>query len=236
MPSDLTFLDLVVLEKIQGDTVMDTFSGMIGTSFFETAEVMGKMKTKGIIDIVPTIGKSILKRTPLGDSVLKQAETRIAEPLDELDYALIRTIASGVTEFDRTQEQMNIRSEDLSYRVYKVTKQGYIDYIVKNAKTFFSLTESGFKIVGPVPKATTQTQLTSIAGAPASKKEPSPKAGVELVMGAEDATKHLPPSKEPVDIKKKQAELQMFRKLKILAVVLVLCAIAYFGARYLGLI
>ncbi|MEM2974730.1 MAG: hypothetical protein QW112_03875, partial [Candidatus Micrarchaeia archaeon] len=218
MPADLNFLDIVMLEKIQGEAIMDSFSGMIGTSFFETAEVMGKMKVKGIVDIIPTIGKSIVKRTPTGEMVLKQADAKVTEPLDELDYALMKTIASGVNEFGRIQEQINIRSEDIAYRIYKITKQGYVDYTIRNARTYLTLTESGFKLTGIVPKApslqgaqTIQTTLTQpppqlstqVRQAPVTPVTPeSVFAGerarsIEFIMSPEDATKHLPPAKEP---------------------------------------
>ena len=238
MPNDLTFLDLVLLEKIQGDTVMETFSGIIGTSFFETAEVMGKMKIKGIIDIVPTIGKSVLKKTQVGEQTLKTAEMKSQEHLDELDHAVLKTIASGANEFNRLQEQMNIRSEDLAYRIYKITKQGYVDYDIKNARTYLSLTENGFKLTGVVPKLKMeQTTLPSVAkevGKEARKMEAPKMSTKAIIASEEDATKNLPITMEPVDIKKKQAELQLFRILKTAVIVIIIAGIAYLTAKYLG--
>jgi len=237
MPADLNFLDIVVLERIQGDTIMDSFSGTIGTSFFETAEVMGKMKVKGIIDIIPTIGKSIVKRTASGETILRQAEMRIAEPLDELDHAIIKSIAAGTNEFNKMQEQMNVKSEDLAYRCYKVTKQGYADYTIRNAKTFLTMTESGFKLVGFMPRRAERQEQEAIPGITQSAPiKQSQSKSVEMLMGEDDATKHLPPSKGPVDIKQKQAELQTMRTLRTIAIVVVIIAAAYLAAKYLGYI
>jgi len=239
MPADLTFLDIVVLERIQGETVMEKFSGEIGSFFLETAELMGKMKMKGLIDFIESgVSRSVVKRTVSGETVLRQAEMRIAEPLDELDHAVIKAIASGTNEFGKMQEQMNVRSEDLAYRCYKVTKQGYADYTIRNAKTLFSMTESGFKLVGFMPRRAEKQEQEGIPGitrAVPVKQAPQSKS-VEMLMGEDDATKHLPPSKGPVDIKQKQAELQTMRTLKTVAIVVVLIAAAYLAAKYLGYI
>jgi hypothetical protein len=238
MQNDLTFLDLVVLERVQGDTVMETFFGEIGSSFFDTAALMGTMQVKGLVLIKSGIGRSVVNRTENGERILQQAEAKAGELLDELDHAIMKTIASGVNEFNKIQDQLSIRSEDLAYRFYKITKQGYVGYNIRNAKTYFALTENGFKLTGVVPKIKTTSTSSPATGAGMgeTKKETpkNPQKGVELVMGTEDATKHLPTAKEPVDIKKKQAELQMFRTLRIVAVIIIIVGIAYIAARYLG--
>jgi hypothetical protein len=237
MPADLNFLDIVVLERIQGETVMEKFSGELGSFFLETAELMGNMKKKGLIEFVESgVSRSVVKRTEAGEAVLRQADMKITEHLDELDHAVIKSIAAGTNEFNKMQEQMNVRSEDLAYRCYKVTKQGYADYTIRNMKTFLTLTESGFKLVGFMPRRAEKQEPEGIPGitqpAPAPAKPQS--KGVEMVMGEDDATKHLPPSKGPVDIKQKQAELQTMRTLKTIAIVVVLIAAAYLAAKYLG--
>jgi len=233
MANDLTFLDLIVLEKVQGDTVMETFFGEIGTSFFDTAALMGTMQVKGLISIKSGVGRSTITRAPEGEKVLGFASSRVVEPLDELDHAIIKAVASGTNEFSRMQDQLNVRSEDLAYRFYKMTKQGYLDYSIRNAKTYFTLTENGFKLTGFIPKKVQEKPI----GPPPGIKPPAQAAQAKpmelLITGGEDATKHLPPTKGPVDIKKKQAELKLMRTITPIIIIIIIAAAAYAVAKYL---
>jgi hypothetical protein len=231
MANDLTFLDLVVLEKVQGDTVMETFFGEIGTSFFDTAALMGTMQVKGLISIKSGVGRSTVTRAAEGEKVLGFASSRVVEPLDELDHAIIKAVASGTNEFSKMQDQLNVRSEDLAYRFYKMTKQGYLAYNIRNSKTYFTLTENGFKLTGFVPKKITEKP---VGPPPGITPQVVPTKPIDLlVTGGEDATKHLPQTKGPVDIKKKQAELKLMRIITPIIIIILIAAAAYAVAKYL---
>jgi len=56
MGEELTYLDLLVLRKIDSDSSVEKFGQQINTSFFETANVLGTMKIKGFVDIQSSIG------------------------------------------------------------------------------------------------------------------------------------------------------------------------------------
>lgn len=152
LPKDLTIMDLVVLDKVEKDSVMDSFGGKLYSSFFDTASLMGTLQVKKLIQINSSIGRSIVNRTDYGELVLISANDRAKEPLDSLDHAILKTIASGAKTFEAVCAELNIRTDDLSVHLYRLIKQGYADYEVRNAKLTLNLTENGFKLAGFVPK------------------------------------------------------------------------------------
>jgi len=152
LPKDLTILDLVVLEKVEKDSVMDSFGGKLYSSFFDTASLMGTLQVKKLIQINSSIGRSIVNRTEYGEHVLLSAQERADEPLDGLDHAILKAIASGARSFEAVRAELNIRNDDLSIHMFRIMRQGYADYEVRNAKLALNLTENGFKLTGFVPK------------------------------------------------------------------------------------
>ena len=192
---DLTFRDLVVLEMIEKNTVIDSFGSKINSSFFDTAELMGTLQVKGLIEIKPTIGRSIANRTKLGEEILKKAEAKAEEPLDELDHAILKTIASGARKFEDIMREINIRSEDLSYHLYKLVKKGYADYNMRNVQLTISLTENGFKLTGFVPKKhkpmVKHEERLEKAAMTVERESEIPEVEREMVSG-EDITSRIP--------------------------------------------
>jgi hypothetical protein len=152
LPKDLTILDLVVLEKVEKDSVMDSFGGKLYSSFFDTAALMGTLQVKKLIQINSSIGRSIVNRTEYGEHVLLSAQERSNEPLDGLDHAILKAVASGARTFEAVRAELNIRSDDLALHIFRLVKQGYSDYEIRNAKLGLNLTENGFKLTGFVPK------------------------------------------------------------------------------------
>jgi len=152
MPKDLTILDLVVLEKIEKDSLMESFSGKLYSSFFETASILGTLQVKHLVSISSSIGRSIVNRSELGEKVLLYAEERANEPLDGLDHVILKSIASGNKIFEKIKDDLNLRSDDLAIHLYKVIKQGYADYEIRSGKLTLNITEKGFKLIGYIPK------------------------------------------------------------------------------------
>lgn len=152
MPKDLTILDLVVLEKIEKDSLMESFSGKLYSSFFDTASILGTLQVKQLVSISSAIGRSIVNRSELGEKVLMYAEEKAMEPLDGLDHVILKSIASGNKVFEDVKNDLNIRSDDLAVHLYKVIKQGYADYEIRAGKLTLNITEKGFKLTGYVPK------------------------------------------------------------------------------------
>lgn len=243
---ELTFLDLVVLDKMEKDTVLNTFGTTIDASFFETAQFMGTLQTKGFIEISSGIGRSVANRTQVGEGILARAKLRSDEPLDELDHAILKAVAAGAKDFTTIFSDLNIGSDALSYHLYRLAKQGYVEYTVKAAQASFNLTEDGFKLTGVVPKKTVQATLkqTSI-----SQQMPVAKAGVkggapgkkeagdilqEAFGSSEDATSGMAPKVGKVELSGSQKSFGKIafylRKYSIAIVIIVIIIALIFAA------
>lgn len=147
--SDLNFLDLVVMQRIDENSTVEKFGTIINTSFFEAANMLGTLKVKGYIEIVSSVaGNSQITLTEAGASILQNAAGKTDDAVDALDNAIMKTLASGLRDLDKLQEALNIRSSDLAYHLYKLEKQGYIHYEIRSAKVGLTLTEKGFNLTG----------------------------------------------------------------------------------------
>ncbi|MEM4554582.1 MAG: hypothetical protein QXT25_01905 [Candidatus Anstonellaceae archaeon] len=163
--SDLNFLDLVILKKIDADSTVEKFGSLINTSFFETANLLGTIKLKGYINIESSIGgASSVYLTEEGKKILEVASQKAKEPLSPLDNAILQVLASGARDLDSMQHALNIRSSDLAFHINKLVEQGFMDFEVRSAKVHFLLTESGFNITGSIKASTfpgTQQEVPS---------------------------------------------------------------------------
>ena len=149
--NELTFLDLVILKKIDSESTVENFGSLINTSFFESANLLGTMKIKGYISIESSIGgTSRLTITDAGNGILALCEQRIHEPIEPLDNAILHALAGGAKELEAMQTSLNIRGADLAYHINKLISQGFMDYSVRSAKVYFVLTEQGFNSTGGV--------------------------------------------------------------------------------------
>ncbi len=149
--NELTFLDLAVLHRVDNDTYIEKFGSRINTSFFETANLIGTMKIKGLVDFEQSIGgNSKVTLASKGKYVLEVAEKKSKEQLDNLDNTILLAISKGASKLEELQNKINIRSEDLAFHLEKLYVQSYIDYHIRSAEIFVSLTENGFNIVGTV--------------------------------------------------------------------------------------
>lgn len=207
MAEELTLLDLLVIEKMEKNTLIDAFGSQINSSFFDTAALMGTLQVKGLIEIKATIGKSVANRTQFGDEIIKRAQARAEEPLDELDHAILKIIAAGARDFDQIRNELNIRSDDLSYHLYKIIKQGYADYEIRNVKLTISLTETGFKLTGFIPKKIREVRETSqpkVKSIPQEEGRGEPEELEEMFIGEEDITTKMAPKIGKVEVTKWQ--------------------------------
>jgi len=149
--NELTFLDLAILKKVDAESTVEKFGSMINTSFFETANLLGTIKIKGYINIVPSVGGvSSVALTDAGNSLLAFAEQKSGEPIEPLDNAILHALAGGARELDALQTALNIRGADLAYHINKLVKQGFMDFEIRSAKVYFVLTEMGFNATGGV--------------------------------------------------------------------------------------
>ncbi|MEM3770722.1 MAG: hypothetical protein QXW80_00120 [Candidatus Micrarchaeia archaeon] len=189
MPKDLTILDLIVLEKIEKDSLMESFSGKLYSSFFDTASILGTLQVKQLVSISSAIGRSIVNRSELGEKVLMYAEEKATEPLDGLDHVILKSIAAGNKFFENVKNDLNIRSDDLAIHLYKVIKQGYADYEIRAGKLTLNITEKGFKLTGYVPKKQpVQAEKQAAQEVKQVEIKPTKQLDIKSVLSSADAT------------------------------------------------
>ncbi|MFH1306355.1 MAG: hypothetical protein ABIH83_01700 [Candidatus Micrarchaeota archaeon] len=145
MGDDITYLDLLILKKIDSESTVEKFGTQINTSFFETANILGSMKIKGLIDIQSSIGgNSPLTITEGGRELISNAIQKAGEPIDTLDQTILSALVAGVRDLSALQKIINIRSRDLAYHLYKLKAYDYVDNEIRSGRAGFSLTEKGF--------------------------------------------------------------------------------------------
>lgn len=142
---NINFLDLSCLFKIAPETTLERFGSVINASIFDAANITGSLKQKGLIDFTAFYpGPNSIIVTEQGKKLKEEAETRSAEPVDNLDDEILRQMSGGKRFPTELQSTINIRSKDLAFRIYKLYKQNYIGYELKNGNVELMLTEQGF--------------------------------------------------------------------------------------------
>ncbi|MEM4158615.1 MAG: hypothetical protein QXH71_02655 [Candidatus Anstonellaceae archaeon] len=147
MESDINYLDLLILKKLEPDSTVEKFGPLINTSFFETANILGTMKIKGLIDIQASVGGlSPIIILPKAKDLISLAIQKASEPLDSLDFEILSLLKKGIKELVLLEKTLNITSLDLALRLYKLKSNGYISDQVQSARVYLSLTEKGFLV------------------------------------------------------------------------------------------
>jgi len=199
--NELTFLDLVILKKIDANSSVENFGSQINTSFFETANLLGTVKIKGYVNIETSIGGiSKVTITDAGMGILTLAEKKAADPIEPLDNALLHALAGGAKDPETLQSSLNIRSGDLAYHINKMTVQSFMDYEVRSSKVNLMLTEQGFNSTGGVKVQ--RVPSTQIAAQPDAKKNEKTAAegGASRIgdsaaqQNASSVRAHMPPA------------------------------------------
>ncbi|MFH1285091.1 MAG: hypothetical protein ABIH99_00745 [Candidatus Micrarchaeota archaeon] len=185
--NELTFLDLIVLERIDKDTVVERFGSKINSSFFDAANIVGSLKLKGFIDIESSLASnSPVKLTAEGESVLALAQAKTEEDVDALDYEILRAVSKKARDPEGVVSALGIRPSDLAYHLYKLAAAGYLDYNLRNAKVELFLTELGF------------TSSPQPAKPPAQTEQAAPSTPVKpLTLGEEIVSESKVPAQTP---------------------------------------
>lgn len=152
---DLTFNDIIVLQKVDADTYLEKFGPKIGAAFFEAANLLGSLKLKGYVDIQASIsgggspfGHTKVVLTENGASIVAMAEEKALEPIDDLDKLILGSVAQGAKDAKAIAQKINVRTSDLAFHAYKLVKQGYLDYNLHAGNSIVVLTEDGFRAAG----------------------------------------------------------------------------------------
>ncbi|GEM_PF-783658 len=146
---DTNYLDLIILKKIDASSSVEKFGTMINTSFFETANLLGTLKVKGLLDFQTSIGgQSPVALAGEGKEFLEHASRKAGEEIDQLDRAILSLLAGGVRDLGALTSAINIRPKDLAFHLNKLKVSDYVDYEVRSSKVSLSLTEKGFMLAG----------------------------------------------------------------------------------------
>ncbi|MFP3215543.1 MAG: hypothetical protein RXR32_03295 [Candidatus Micrarchaeota archaeon] len=168
---DIDFMDLVCITKITPDTVLEKFGSLINASFFDGSKVAGTLKQKGLIDFSASYpGPSKMLLTDDGKKLIDEANAKSTEPFDDLDKTILAQLSGGRRNPSELGASLNLRPKDLALRLYKLSKQEYITYELKNGGVEVMLTEKGFLAV---PKAQGVQQTAQPSAQQAGGTEPT---------------------------------------------------------------
>lgn len=151
----VALIELIALSKIDNDSTVENFGGIVNSSFFEAANLVGGLKIKGLVDIMSEFpGPSPVKITPKGKKLLKDVTDRIEEKQDRLDKSVLEKIGQGFRTENEIERELNVATSSLAVRFYKLKETGMLEWTIRNGKVALSLTENGFNMVGPQKKTT----------------------------------------------------------------------------------
>ena len=223
---ELIFGDILILQRIDKDTVVERFGSRINASFFEAANLLGTLKLKGFVDIVSSPGLSKVSITEEGKAVLEMAQRKAREVFDALDLSVLKAVAKGAKDATGVEEMLNIRSSDLAFRLNKLLVQGFIDYDMRRSRVSVALTAEGFKRAGaaeaptaPVPVAP-EAQGAKPAGPfsplkrlrEITKRQRAPTIMDELAP-SEEAETGLKPTPEELTHRRRASKLQYYKEM-----------------------
>lgn len=141
----ITFTDLACLVRITPETTLEKFGSTINASIYDAAQISGAMKQKGLIDFTAYYpGPNSMTITDAGKALKAEAEAKSTETLDNLDEEVLVQLSGGKRLPLELQSSLNLRPKDLALRLYKLSKQSYIGYELRNGNVELMLTEQGF--------------------------------------------------------------------------------------------
>ncbi|MGC8923651.1 MAG: hypothetical protein ACP5H8_00445 [Candidatus Micrarchaeia archaeon] len=143
--SDIEFIDIALLKRIDAETTVENFGPKISSTFFEAANLLGALKLKGFVDIHSSIGNSPVIITESGKELLKELDLFSEGNLGRVDIAVLGHIKGGVRDPTQIENLLNINSRDVAYSIYKLWKKKFIDYRIKNGTVEVMLTAHGFE-------------------------------------------------------------------------------------------
>lgn len=189
---DINFLDLACLLKITPGTAYEKFGGAINSSFFDAATIAGSLKQKGLVSFTSNYpGPNMMVISDSGKALLGEADKKAAEPFDSLDGEVLRQMSGGKRVPTELTATLNLRPKDLALRLYKLNKQGFVIYDMKNGGVEVLLTENGFLRVKNPPPLMPVTPAASMGEAGATPQPPQPaQSGTEQMATQETQMEH----------------------------------------------
>ncbi len=217
----ITFTDLACLLKITPETTLEKFGSTINASIYDAAQISGTLKQKGLIDFTAYYpGPNSMTITEAGKALKDEAEAKGAETLDNLDEEILLQLSGGKRMPLELQSSLNLRPKDLTLRLYKLSKQSYVGYELRNGNVELMLTEQGF-LKAKASQAQAMAPMTSQAARPGAPQGTAQAAG----QGAGQP--------QPPPVPKKPGGMRI--GIAVAAVVIVVAAIlALYFTGYLG--
>ncbi len=156
MVENITFSDLLALEKITPNTIVEKFGSLINSSFFDAANILGSLKIKGLVDYGTSApGQNVIQITELGKKVLDDAKSKSAMEIDKLDIEIIHQLSSGKRNLVDISNSINVGQTDLAMHLSKLQDKGYVESGFRNGIVNLNLTDKGFNFkVDDVPTQT----------------------------------------------------------------------------------
>lgn len=145
MPDEVNFMDLASILKITPNTPLEKLGSALNASIFDASNVAGSLKQKGLIEFTAYYpGPNAITVTEAGKALITEADAKSADPFDKLDESILAQLSGGKRIIIDLQNTLNLRPKDLALRVYKMSKQGFLIYELKNGGVELMLTEKGF--------------------------------------------------------------------------------------------
>ncbi len=143
--TNISFLDVACLLRISPDTTLEKFGSLINASVFDAANIAGTLKQKGLVDFSSGFpGPTSMQLTDAAKALISELDAKSGEPLDSLDEEILTQLSGGKRIPSELQASLNIISRDLAFRLYKLYKQNFVNYELKNGNVELLLTEQGF--------------------------------------------------------------------------------------------
>ncbi len=222
---NVNFIDLIALMKIKPDTPVEKFGAEINASFFDSSNILGGLRTKGLVDFsVNFPDQNKIQLTDAGKQLLQDAEEKSTAEFDLLDMEILTQLSGTKRDITDISNTLNIRPVDLAFRLYKLLKGNYISYTFKNANIEIMLTEIGFIKVklGLAQQPQTQAQPQT---APSAAVQNTPQSQTDNANpeGAAQAAPAPPSESVYASFENKVKEIKLVNKnILIISVVIIL--------------
>ena len=145
MADDINFVDLLAISKITQGMTVEKFGGVINSSLFDAANVLGSLSIKKLITFTTLMtGQNPITVTDQGKALIAEANAKANEEFDSLDYSVLLQLEAGKRSIVDLGSALNVRQRDLALRLYKLAQQQYITYDFRSGVVDIMLTEKGF--------------------------------------------------------------------------------------------
>ncbi len=224
MFDNINFIDLVALTRINSDSTVEKFGGLINSSFFDASNILGGLKQKGLVDFITQFpGQSAITVTEQGKQLIEEAQKKASEEFDALDLSIASHLSKGNRALTDLTTAVNVAPKDLALHLFKMSSQQFIAYELRNGNMGISLTEKGFLKVN-------EGMLPHAQQAAALQQGSAPQQGAPSQPPAQPKPQTGPMA--PEDAKALEAKIMQTKKMRVLAVI-VICIIIAVVAGYL---